>query len=177
VAAISHGRSLEGLAPLVLPSDWTSLSPPEQLFVATNLERTVRGLPPLTAMAAALDQAAAGGAASDSDPPPPGGFPYTLWGSNWGGALGNPLESVYLWVYDDGPGSANIDCHQAGDSGCWGHRHNVLLPLACQDCLMGTGYAPTGYQGAPSWTELLVETSGSPGTDFTWAQVTAYLPS
>lgn len=139
--------------------------------MATNLERTARGLAPLAAMASTLDAAALGGATSSQDPLPPAGFPASQWGSNWAGALGNPLETVYLWMYDDGVGSSNIDCHQAGDSGCWAHRQNVLLRLPCQDCVMGTGFDPTGWHGYPGWAELLVETSGPVVADATWQQL------
>jgi len=176
LAAIANGRQAEGLPGMVLPTDWTSLTAPEQLFVVTNLERTVRGLPPLTAMASGLDSAALAGATDSTDPSPPGGFPWTQWGSNWAGAVGNPLEADYYWMYDDGLGSNNIDCQSAGDPGCWGHRDNVLLGLACAPCEMGTGFNPTGYQGYPSWAELLVDTSGAPPVDFSWSQVTPDLP-
>ncbi|MDA8267801.1 MAG: hypothetical protein M0013_05435 [Actinomycetota bacterium] len=176
VLAIDAGRAAEGLPGMVLPVNWYQLSPQEQLFVATNLERTVRGLPPLAAMSLALDQAAAAGAANGNDPTPPAGYPWTLWGSNWGGAIGNPLEVVYLWMYDDGPGSSNIDCPTAGASGCWGHRDNVLLNLACQECMMGTGYDATGWQSYPAWAELLVDTSGPQSLAFTWNQELPYLP-
>jgi hypothetical protein len=168
--AIANGRSHEGLPPLVLPSNWPQLSPGQQIFVATNLERTARGLPPMAAMAAILDQAAAQGAARDTDPGPPGGFPYAQWGSNWAGAVGNPLEALYFWMYDDGTGSANVDCTPSDQTGCWGHRENILLRLSCTLCLMGTGWDGAGYGSDPSMTELLVETSGSPALDFTWRQ-------
>ena len=174
--AIANGRSHEGLAPMVLPSNWTQLTPDQQIFVATNLERTARGLPPLTAMAASLDQAAAQGADRDTDPEPPGGFPFTQWGSNWAGAVGNPLEALYFWMYDDGTGSANVDCTSSNQSGCWGHRENILLNLSCAMCLMGTGWDSVGYGNDPSMTELVVETSGDPQLDFTWHQESAYLP-
>jgi hypothetical protein len=177
VAAIANGRAAEGLPGMVLPTDWTALSPDQQLFVATNLERTVRGLPPLTAMASSLDQSALIGAEQSNDPSPAAAFPWTRWGSNWAGAMGNPLEAIYFWMYDDGPGSSNIDCTPSDASGCWGHRDNVLLNLACQPCEMGTGFDQSGYRGYPSWAELLVDTSGSPGVDFSWNQVTPYLPS
>jgi hypothetical protein len=173
--ATAHGRQAEGLPDMVLPTDWTQLTPAEQLFVATNLERTVRGLPPLTGMASGLDAASLGGAQQSTDPTPPAGFPWTQWGSNWAGAVGNPLEAVYYWMYDDGLGSSNIDCQQAGAPGCWGHRDNVLLNLSCQPCDMGTGFDATGYQGYPGWAELLVDTSGNPPLDFSWSQVLPYL--
>ena len=175
LAAIANARHQEGLGALALPTNWAQLSPERQLFVATNLERTARGLPPMTAMASALDQGAEQGAAQDTDPPPPGGFPYSQWGSNWAGAVGNPLEAMYFWMYDDGLGSANIECTPSNARGCWGHRANVLIELPCRVCVMGAGWAPQGYQHDPSMTEILVESSGSPATDFTWQEETAYL--
>ncbi|HEY5026164.1 MAG TPA: hypothetical protein VII76_14405 [Acidimicrobiales bacterium] len=174
--AIANGRSHEGLPPMVLPTNWSQLSPDQQIFVATNLERTSRGLAPLTAMATSLDQAARAGAAQNIDPGPPRGFPFSEWGSNWAGAVGSPLEAIYFWMYDDGAGSANIDCTPSDPAGCWGHRENMLLRLPCRECLMGTGWDAGGYKGDPSITELLVETSGSPAVDFTWRQESAYLP-
>ncbi len=174
--AIANGREQEGLPGMVLPTDWTQLSPSQQLFVATNLERTVRGLPPLTAMANGLDSSAALGAQQSNDPTPPPGFPWSQWGSNWAGAMGSPLEAMYYWMYDDGLGSSNVDCTQSDLQGCWGHRSNVLFGLACQPCEMGTAFDGTGYQGYPSWAEILVDTSGSPAVDFSWSQVTPYLP-
>ena len=174
--AIDNARAREGLPAMALPTDWYQLSFAEQLFVATNLERTVRGLPPMAAMAAALDQAAAQGAASSSDPAPPAGFPWSDWGSNWAGAVGNPLEAIYLWMYDDGPGGSNVDCPPSGGAGCWGHRDNILIDLPCSDCMMGTALDPTGWDSYPSWAEILMETSGSPQTAFTWSQVAPYLP-
>jgi hypothetical protein len=176
VGAIDNGREDEGLPGMVLPTDWAQLTPQEQLFAATNLERTVRGLPPLTAMASALDQASQAAAARNDDPSPPSGFPWTQWGGNWAGAVGNPLEAIYYWMYDDGMGSSNIDCTPSNTSGCWGHRDNILLSLGCQPCLMGVGYAATAWQGDPGWTELLVDTSGSPAVDFTWSDVLSSLP-
>ncbi len=175
LAAIDNGRRAEGLGPMTLPGNWASLSPPEQLYVATNLERTVRGLPALSSMATALDQAATAGADSSEDPSPPGGFPFFQWGGNWAGGVGNPLEAVYYWMYDDGPGSTNADCTPDNSGGCWGHRDEVLLALSCGPCVMGTGYADHAWGGQPSWAELLVGSSGSPAADFTWQQEAPYL--
>jgi hypothetical protein len=174
--AIARARNVEGLPAMALPSNWTQLSPPQQLFVATNLERTVRGLPPLSAMASVPDQAAQQGASQGTDPSPPAGFPSSEWGSNWAGAVGNPLEAIYFWMYDDGAGSANVDCSASHPSGCWGHRQNVLLALPCHVCVMGTGWASGGFKGDPSLSELLIESSGAPASDFTWQQESPYLP-
>lgn len=175
LAAINNARAQEGLPGMGLPTNWTQLSPTQQLFVATNLERTVRGLAPLQAMATALDQAADQGAQQDTDPSSPPGFPYTQWGSNWAGAVGNPLEAMYYWMYDDGLGSSNIDCTQSNQTGCWGHRDNVLMRLKCQMCVFGGGFEGTAYQGTPSLAEILVDSSGQPAVDFTWQQEQPYL--
>jgi len=175
LAAIDRGRSAEALPAMTLPSNWGALTPPEQLYVATNLERTVRGLPPLSSMASALDQAATQGAGAGDDPSPPPGFPFERWGANWAGGVGNPLEAVYYWMYDDGPGSNNADCTAGDSGGCWGHRDVILLSLSCSPCVMGTGFDPHGWNGQPSWAELLVGTSGSPAAEFTWQQETPYL--
>lgn len=174
LSAIDNARAAEGLPGMTLPGNWTQLTEEQQLFVVTDLERTVRGLAPLSAMADALDQAAAQGASQSTDPSPPAGFPYTQWGSNWAGAVGNPLEAMYYWMYDDGLGSSNIDCTASNQSGCWGHRDNVLLALTCQMCVMGTGVDPTGWNGDPSLAELLVDSSGQPSVVFTWQQEQAY---
>ncbi len=175
LAAIDNGRRAEALPGMTLPSNWGALTPQEQLYVATNLERTVRGLPPLSSMAVALDQAAAQGAGAGDDPSPPAGFPFDRWGANWAGGVSNPLEAVYYWMYDDGPGSNNADCSADDSSGCWGHRDVILLSLACSPCVMGTGFDAAGWGGQPSWAEILVSTSGSPAADFTWDQETPYL--
>jgi len=176
LAAIANARNQEGLPGMVLPTDWAELSPQQQLFAATNLERTVRGLAPLSGMATALDQASQSAAAQNTDPSAPAGFPWTQWGGNWAGAVGSPLEAMYFWMYDDGPGSYNIDCTAQNTSGCWGHRNNILMALRCQPCLMGAGFNATAYQGNPSWTELLVDASSSQPLDFAWSQVVADLP-
>jgi hypothetical protein len=175
LAAIDNGRRAEALPGMSLPSNWNALTAQQQLYVATNLERMVRGLPPLTAMATALDQAAAVGAATGDDPAPPGGFPFLQWGANWAGGVSNPLEAVYYWMYDDGPGSSNADCTSGDSSGCWGHRDMILMSLSCSPCVMGTGFDANGWGGQPSWAELLVGMSSTPAADFTWQQESPYL--
>jgi len=174
--AIDNARESEGVPGMVLPTDWSQLTPQQQVFTVSNLERTARGLPPLSAMASALDASAQSAAAENNDPSPPGGFPWTSWGGNWAGAVGNSLEADYYWMYDDGEGSSNIDCTPTNTSGCWGHRANILMTLDCQPCVMGVGFNATAWQSDPSWTQLLVDTTGSPGLDFAWSAVLPYLP-
>src|ERR1700733_12248334 len=84
--AIDRGRTTEGLGPMVLPSDWSSLSPAEQLFVATNLERTARGLDPFSGMSSVLDSVAGTAAAEGTDAEPPNGW-ASFWTSNWAGGV------------------------------------------------------------------------------------------
>lgn len=125
--AIDHARRREGLGPLYLPRDWTSLSPAEQIFVVTNLERVARGERPVPGLTARLDAIAAVGAANHTDPiPPPDPDPAaSIWANDQG-----PLASDYNWMYQDGwggPGATlNLDCRSADAEGCWGHRDNIL---------------------------------------------------
>jgi hypothetical protein len=167
--AIDNGRSSEGLPPMVLPSNWSQLSAAEQLFVATNLERTARGLPAFEGMSSALDAAAGSAAVANNDPTPPAGFDASYWTSNWAGGVGSALETVYLWMYDDGLGSPNANCVAGNMSGCWGHRENILGGFSCSPCVMGTGVVTGAYDGEPSWAQIMVDTSGSPSLDFAWS--------
>jgi hypothetical protein len=176
LAAIDHARAGEGLPPMVLPTNWASLTPGQQLFVATDLERTARGLAPLGAVATALEMAADLGVTAGADPTAPFGFPRTEVFSNWAGPVGNPLEAVYYWMYDDGLGSSNIDCSLTHLSGCWGHRHNLLALLPCNLCVMGGAFGTTAV-GTTGVAELIVETAGPILVNFTWEGEKPFLPS
>jgi hypothetical protein len=176
LSAIDNARAREGLPGMVLPVNWGWLTPQEQLLVATNLERTVRGLPPLSGLAVALANPAQWAAATGSDPAPPPGFGFRRWGGNWAGGLGNALEAMYLWMYDDGPGSPNVDCTAAGQPGCWGHRNNILQAMVCEPCIMGAGFDSHGWENAPAWTQLIVDTWGAQALSFSWASVLPALP-
>jgi hypothetical protein len=175
VTAINNARASEGVPSMVLPTNWSALNPAEQLFVATNLERTVRGFAPLSALAPVLDAAAALGAAAGVDPKVPPGFPWIGGGSNWAGVVGNPLEALYYWMYDDGFGSTNIDCSLSNLAACWGHRQNLLVPLACNLCVVGIAWGSTA-QGNTSVAELIAETTGTVIVNFTWAQEQPSIP-
>jgi hypothetical protein len=164
--AIDHARASEGLGPMELPPDWSGLTPAEQLFVATDLERTVRGLAPFEGMATTLEPAAQAAADSDSDPEPPGGFPTDQWTSNSGAGYANPLETLYVWMYDDGAGSPNVDCVPGNTSGCWGHRQDILASFPCTPCVVGSADTPSA-----SWAELMTETTGAPELTFAWSSV------
>jgi hypothetical protein len=150
---IDNARSGEGVPAMQLPADFAQLTVPEQLLVIANLERVDRGLTPLTGLSAGLDANAAQGAADDADPVPNPLYGYE-WGSNWAGGYPSSLVDDFLWMYDDGPGSGNIDCESAGDTGCWGHRDNILASYGAP-IMMGAGYVASTNDGA-SLTELFI---------------------
>jgi len=176
VQAIDHARAEEGVAPLVLPSNWYQLTPAEQLFVATNLERTARNFLPVSGLSDSLD-AIAGRAANDgTDPMLEAGGSISTVAGNWIDGYSNPLEALYMWVYDDGLGSSNVDCTRRNLTGCWGHRTNILLPLACTACASGAAYAPSDHGGEPlSYAEVIVESLTPMPYTFSWSQEQPYL--
>ena len=153
LADIDGARAAEGVPAMELPNDFASLTAPQQLLVITNLERVNRGLTPVSGLADSLDRVAASAASADTDPMP-SKINGDVGASNWAGGTRSTLVADFLWMYDDGPGSGNADCQRAGDSGCWGHRHNILYrfsgPIA-----MGAGYT-TATRYGPSLTELFV---------------------
>ena len=175
LAEIDYGRASEGLPAMALPSNWGSLTVPEQIFVVVDLERAACGLQPFVGLSFIWDVDAQVGAIANTDPPLPTGYPWV--GSIWAGGPGNmnPLEADYIWMYDDGFGGPNIDCRSAGASGCWVHRDNILSAGSCTTCIVGAGYSVVG--GAPSMAALFVEPSGAaPFVSFTWdSNVLPYL--
>lgn len=148
VQAIDHARAAEGVGPLVLPSDFGSLSTSAQLLVLADLERTDRGLPGFSGLSASLDSLAARGASANTDPSGPSNAD---WGSNWAGGEQNALLADYDWMYDDGPGSPNLDCPKPGSSGCWDHRENILWDYGPHPSM---GAAATKVDGVTSMAEI-----------------------
>lgn len=118
LANIDAARALEGVGNMVLPADYGQLTPAQQLFVVTNLERADRGLPELSGMSTVLDQAALTAAGDDTDPVPPDSFSSDNWASNWAGGTQSALVTDFYWMYDDGLGSFNLDCTVTDLSGC-----------------------------------------------------------
>jgi hypothetical protein len=176
LAALNRARAAEGIKPMVLPAGFAELSVPDQLFVAINLERVDRGLPPALGRTASLDRNARVGADHADDPPDPG-TEYDVSDGLWAGGSSNGLDAVYGFMYDDGPGSANLDCPAKGGAGCWGHRHGILDAFGTVGTLlMGTAVNPTGdtYPGDEGGTSIgvtLAVTTSAPGPFVTaWAQ-------
>ena len=169
LADINAAHAAEGVRALVLPTSFASMSVPVQLLNLANLERVDRGLAPIGGLSAPLDQDAQTAAAQGSDPMPTN-FYGTEATSNWAGGFGSALEADFAWMYDDGLGSGNLDCTSSDQTGCWGHRHDILWRFSAP-IAMGAGYA-TGRYG-PSMTELFVggDREAGPGQpDAPWVQ-------
>ncbi len=180
--ATTAARAAEGLGAMVLPSNYSTLSPAEQLFVLIDVERVDRGLPPVAGMVAQLDTDAQNAAAANADPTPasvPPGTTVTSWASNWAEAAG-PLGSNYDWMYDDGPGSGDIGCSAANPGSCWGHRDNELgfnaSKIAASHATLVMGAAEVTLASDSPWTSdavLFALMTGSPTYTYTWAQAQA----
>jgi hypothetical protein len=167
LAAVNHARALEGVKPMVLPPDFDSLSVPEHVLVAINLERVDRGLPPFAGLTGPLNRVAQRGADTADDPPDPGDA-YDVTDGEWAGGSSNGLDAVYGWMYDDGIGSGNLDCPPKGGPGCWGHRHGILDDFGSVGTLvMGAAVNPTAdiNQGDKGGTSIAAElaVTRSPG--------------
>lgn len=183
IEAIDNARAQEGLGPMSIRlAAFRSLSTSKQLFVLADLERTARGLPPVVALTAQLDDVASQGADQTADPALAGwtlagGKQAIAWNSNWAGGLSS-LAANYYWMYSDGTGF-NIDCTQTNTSGCWAHRKNILTPIAgncgtpsaAPQFVMGAATTSTVKYG-PSDAEILVQECGGLPSDavFTWSQ-------
>ena len=167
LVAINHARAAEHVRPMVLPPGFDRLTVPEQIFVAVNLERVDRDLPPFAGLTASLDADAAKGAATANDPPDPGSA-YVIDDTEWAGGSPNGLDAVYGWMYDDGYDSGNLDCTRADASGCWGHRQGILDDFGTVGTLvMGAALDPTGDNntgdvGGTSMAATLAVVDGPP---------------
>ena len=159
------GATLEGLAPLPLPSNWSSLSDPQRGFVLMNLERIERGETPIIGVSTTLDTYAAEGADANTDPPV-SFITDGVGGSIWDG--GNFVTwGMVGFLYYDGPGGINLDCTTTNSSGCWGHRDNILDGASNPSLAVGVADGPSGDAAAVfsdqfadinfSWTNELTE--------------------
>jgi hypothetical protein len=168
VSYLDEARANLGQPPYALPGDFTSLSPAEQALALTNSDRALYNLPPIGGLTNGLDQDAAAGIASDTDPQPSASdwYAYT---SNAASGQANIVLAYEAWMYDDGPGSGNLDCTASEPSGCWGHRHDILWQFGPGALAMGAASGPDA-SGEPSYTMLLLEGSSaySPAYIYTW---------
>ncbi len=145
LAQIDAARSSEGVGPMTLPSDYLALTAAEKLAAVIALERSDRGLPVPAGLVAAYNQDAQVGADTYTDPAAPSG--YATFGSIEAEGLYSVLLTDYEWMYDDGYGSANVDCTSPSGSGCWVHRDVILgnysaTPYFYMGAAQGTGAVP-----------------------------------
>ncbi|MGN6162686.1 MAG: fibronectin type III domain-containing protein [Marmoricola sp.] len=133
-------RAKEGVKPMVLPSSFTSMSVPNQIFTLTNIERRDRGISSFVLLSSNLFTYVLNAANQALDPLFPS---WTMeGGSNWASPK-NSLWAFFMWMYDDGLGSGNLDCTSSNTSGCWGHRKNILGAYAAPRA-MGAAVGSTG---------------------------------
>jgi hypothetical protein len=176
VGVLDQARASLGLPAYVVPADFDSLSPAQQLFILTNSDRAMYGLDPIPGLTDALNQNAASGVQDNGDPWPTGSN-WMAYTSNWAGGYVNAVLAYEGWMYDDGPGSGNQDCTSTNPSGCWGHRHDVLWNFAGSGGATAMGAAAGSYTaGQPSYAMLLVQgsdTAYQPVYTYTWTQAVA----
>ncbi len=188
LTAIGRARqALEKMGGMSLSlAAYARLTPVQQLFVVVNLERTERGLAPAVVLSRSLSAIAQAGAQAGRDPAVgrvartlPGGGRTVYAGATWSGGWINPLGADYAWMYDDGPGGSNLDCHAGSSRLCWGHRDILLTDSGQASChggagelAMGTGHAGRGAGYGESDTVLMAAACGPVPTDatFTWAK-------
>ena len=117
-------RQAEGIAPMSLPSNWGSLTPPEQLFVLTDEERIDRGL------------AAHFGTRRQPERLRPGRrqCPHVTRRSRprrprrlHRGLDASIGLALAYWMYDDGAGGSNMDCPATGVPDAGPPRHPPRL--------------------------------------------------
>jgi len=162
---------------MYLPSDWYQLTPAEQVFVVTNLERIDRGLNPYVGLIQSVTDEAQQAAVVGADPVPRIGSGVLDAHSILAVGEDNALGADYTWMYDDGPGGPNEACTPADHAGCWGHRDAILGPCGgptdagqTPSCAAGAGFAPNAKGDSTSYTEELVETVAPlPPLTFSWA--------
>jgi hypothetical protein len=143
---INDGRALEGLGPMVLPSDYATDSVPLQQLIIADEERGDRGLSQFTGLDATLNTAAQTGAEESKDPIVPVDYDYSNGGANFAQDT-TALGADDAWMYNDGEGGTNIDCTTLDPTGCWGHRDNILGPWTTTDtqtAQMGDGDTADG---------------------------------
>jgi hypothetical protein len=144
---INYARQLEGLGPLVLPSDYATDSVPMQQLILADQERGDRGLSQFAGLDSSLNTAALLGAIANADPSPPLGYQFTTAESVFAQDI-TPLGADFAWMYNDGWGGTNLDCTSSASSGCWDHRDAVLggwNTSATTTPMMGDGATALGH--------------------------------
>jgi hypothetical protein len=174
VQYLDQARANLGQPPYQLPTTFVALSPDQQALVLSNLDRIQYGLPPIGGLTAGLNQDAAGGVQADNDPV--ASDPHIdASTANWAGGYPNLPFAYGVWMYDDGPGSGNLDCTTATPSGCWGHRHDVLWDFGWGGPLAMGAASGADPRGQPGYAMLLAQGDNTyrPSYTYTWNQAIA----
>ena len=178
--AINHAHSVEGIPPISLAANYSTLPFDVQQFIIVNLERTSFGETPITGITASLDSDAEGGVQNHTDPTVPN-TPF-YYSSNWYGSWapnnsgGNPLMADYIYMYEDGWGGSTANtmngaCTTPTSSGCWGHRKTILWqPGGTLSFGAAVGPWGNGYSNADM---IVAQTTPAQGYTYTWAQYLA----
>ena len=176
VRALDAARANLALGPYLLPADFLRLAPARQWLILANLDRIAYARVPISGLSRPLDVIAMAAARANDDPDPRPALrklnPAAVLGtaSAWAGGLQNGLLAYYGWMYDDGYGSGNLDCRARSDSGCWGHRQNILAFSHAASLSMGAA----AIRGAVSYALTVVETSRTAWPySYTWAAAMA----
>lgn len=170
---INRCRKREGVGPMTLPSNYDSLTVPQQELVVYNLERISRGLPAIVGLNATLNDLAQTGANGNVDPDfPQDGTGDT--GSIWATSQ-TVLGADYEWMYYD-------ECTYYKLVGCWGHRDNILIDGDSSDPLVaGTAWKAKNFHGKGfTWNSYASEFMYGYHPDqltFTWASELKYFDS
>lgn len=172
LSSFDRARAAEGLGPMTLPVRFARMNMREQLLVVTNIERVDRGLRPAR-LSTSLNRLAQAGARHRSDPPL--SRHGNAAGGNWAGVGRSTLLADYDWVYDDGPGSPNVDCGSGGGGGCWGHRDNVLGHFS-GPLKLGAAWHRDPYYGASIATEWVGRDRADSATGPGWHAIAMQIP-
>jgi hypothetical protein len=174
ITGLDRARADLGEGPYALPAGFAQLAAAQQMFVLTDLDRVAAGLAPIPGLTDALSADAAGGVQADNDPSS-SDRDFGYWTANWAGGYPNALMAYYDWMYDDGPGSGNLDCTSATASGCWGHRHDILWQFGGTGALAMGAAAGADPRGAPGYAILLGQGDAAyrPSYTYTWSQAVA----
>lgn len=176
---LDQARARLHLAPYKLPAAFVRLAPDRQILILSNLDRAAYHLPAIVGLTPSLNRVARGGTPGnpgmrgDGDPVlHTSGVQVT---SNWALGFPNIVLAYEAWMYDDGPGSGNLDCTPSNPVGCWGHRQDILAEFVTPGpSAMGVAAGRDG-RGNRSYAMLIAKGHSSYTSHYSyrWAQAVA----
>jgi hypothetical protein len=176
---LDQARAKLHLAPYRLPANFVKLAPDHQILILSNLDRGAYHLPAIAGVTRALNRVARGGTPADPGVRGDGDPILHAVGvqttSNWALGFPNIVLAYEAWMYDDGPGSGNLDCTASNHAGCWGHRQDVLADLLTPgSSAMGVA-AGRDAAGRPGYAMLIAKghSSYTTGYSYRWTQAVA----